>query len=98
VIEPFAPPAVYAQWWAEMEVCSGRTRGDRAVRWYRVETDTGLVIPGLGDRALGFWRPGVIYLAAPAVGWRATVAHEMLHELLRDGSHASPLFETCFTP
>lgn len=82
----FAPPAIYARWWAMIEACSGRTGDFTAVHWYRVP---GAYIPVKGVDASGYWStPGNrIAMAATEVDHGSAVRHEMLHALLGKGGH-----------
>lgn len=89
--ERFAPPAVYARWWAMTEACSGRSGSMRAVDWYRV--------PGSqfmrGDQpAGGYWNryTNRIVLAEVGIEHGPTVRHEMLHALLKAGGHPRSQF------
>lgn len=91
---PFDPPAVFEQWWVEVQAASGIHQRHDRVRWFLVR---GGLFLSEREKALssGRWIPdGRIYLAE---GWErdeANVKHEMLHELLRgDHEHRHPLFE-----
>jgi hypothetical protein len=87
--EPFSPPAIYAEWWGQMESCSGTTGDFSAVRWYTRES---------------FDRPGRIATAdhvtqqvvmLPALVLVANdVRHEMLHLLIKQPGHPEEFFRT----
>ena len=85
-----APPAVYREWWAATEACSG-LRGDfDRVQW--------LVVPGhsfhcSSGQCVGHWEPGhLIYLASDWANHEMVVRHEMLHDLLERSGHPNPPF------
>ena len=87
----FAPPAVYAHWWAMTEACSGRSGDLGAVHWYRV--------PGsqfvLGEQSVGgYWShyANRIVIAEQSIEQGPMVRHEMLHALLQTGKHPRSQF------
>lgn len=98
--EPFDPPASFAGWWHEMEVCSGRSGDWRRVMWFLVDT----LALGSHDK-LGVWaHPHSIYLLRhvavhtdglpPWQPWAQTVVkHEMLHDMA--GPDHGPAFGRC---
>ncbi|MHB0949732.1 MAG: hypothetical protein ACYC3Q_10030 [Gemmatimonadaceae bacterium] len=92
---PFEPPAVYRQWWALTERCSG-LRGDfDAVQWYEIpETSFGTTSEGERVDALWTGAGNRIVLTAAPDGRREgdLVRHEMLHALMRAGGHSRDLF------
>ncbi len=100
------PPAVFSQWWQEVEQCSGVTGVMTRVDWYVVPCTAGeagfkcdVTEDGL---CAGEWRsPHVISLAGPnrffGDGYlddEWTVKHEMLHDLLGTPEHPAA-FTTC---
>lgn len=89
--ERFVPPAVYARWWAMTEACSARSGQLSDINWYRVP-GYGVVLNG--DAAVGFFgvRGNRIVLASEETDAGTTVRHEMLHALLRVGSHPRSQF------
>ena len=89
--ERFAPPAVYARWWAMTEGCSGRTGDLTAVQWYRVP---GTVVWLSGQPEAGYWEShrNRIVLAEEELDNGVTVRHEMLHALLQTASHPRAQF------
>jgi hypothetical protein len=101
-----APPAVFAEWWQEVEQCSGVTGDLSRISWYVVPCEDGEagfkcdVTPN--GLCAGEWRsPHVIELAGPNRIFRQgylddewTVKHEMLHDLLGRADHARA-FKDC---
>ena len=88
---------LYTEWWTKTEACSGRKGDISQVKFYAVDAPDGAI--GLnGARAHGWWvRQGDrIYLPANALGEEWLVRHEMLHALLKRGSHPNEKFvESC---
>jgi hypothetical protein len=88
--QPWEPPAVYREWWAATEACSGLSGDFERVEW--------LVVPGesfecASGRCVGHWEPGHrIYLAGDWTGHEMVVRHEILHELMRRSGHPDPPF------
>lgn len=84
--EPFAPPAIYARWWAMTEACAGRSGDLSRVRWYRAPGSAVLLD---GRPVAGYWsmRRNNIVLADDYLDDGRVVRHEMLHALLRVGGH-----------
>jgi len=89
----FTPPAVYRDWWALTEECSGISGDFSDVTWYRV--------PGVADFAFGDgssvngrWDAlgNRIILAGDAQLAGDLVRHEMLHALLHGGGHPRSAF------
>lgn len=89
--QAFAPPAVYARWWAMTEACSGHSGDFAAVRWYRAP---GFVVTVNGKDASGYWslNRNRIVLTDEIADDGAAVRHEMLHALLRVGDHPRAQF------
>lgn len=82
-----------------VEACTGLEGDYDRIHWFAVEH----LYTGDGGAA-GYWQPSHrIYLEVdgerstdvPRVYWRRVARHEMIHELLQDGSHASPAFRRC---
>jgi hypothetical protein len=94
-----APPSVFAQWWQEVEECSGATGNLSLISWYQVPCksgETGFPCDVAPDGlCAGEWiAPHTIELGGPnrffPVGYQAdewTVKHEMLHDLLDTPDH-----------
>jgi len=89
--QPFAPPAVYARWWAMTEACSGRSGDLGAVRWYSVRGSRFIF---RGQAVAGYWNSSTnrIVLAEDIVEEGDMVRHEMLHALLRRPVHPRSQF------
>ena len=89
--ERFAPPAVYARWWAMTEACSGRSGDLASILWYSVPSPQFMHD---GQEAVGLWesRSNQIVLAKMYIDRGDVVRHEMLHALLRTGSHPRAQF------
>jgi hypothetical protein len=87
----FAPPAIYARWWAMTEACSGQAGDFKAVHWYHV---SGNGFRWQGDMLGGLWLSfgNRIVLADTGVESGPIVRHEMLHALLRTRGHARGQF------
>jgi hypothetical protein len=85
-----SPPAIYREWWAKTEACSGLSADFDRVKWS--------VIPGYGfdcasGTCAGHWEPDHhIYLASDWTGNEMVVRHEMLHDLLNRAGHPDPPF------
>lgn len=89
--EAFAPPTVYARWWAMTEACSGRSADLGAVHWYRVP---GSRFMHGGQPTAGYWNKYTnrIVLAVEGIAQGPIVRHEMLHALLQGGGHPRSQF------
>jgi hypothetical protein len=97
-IAPVAPPAEYAEWYAELRSCLGNAldRPFESIRWYRSAPGATLTDPRTGEVLAGFWTArgtaiivGAAYAADPAV-----VKHELLHYLRAAGDHRDPEFRS----
>jgi len=83
---PMSPPALYREWWAKTEACSGRTGNFERLRWSVIE---GHSFPCSSGECAGHWRTDHhIYLAGDWVMDEMVVRHEMLHDLPRSASAA----------
>ena len=90
--ERFDPPAIYQQWWALTEQCSGRSGSLAAIAWYYVpDAET---IPHETGPVAGWWSASgnKIVFAGDARFHGDMVRHEMLHALLRHGGHPRDRF------
>ncbi|HUQ20877.1 MAG TPA: hypothetical protein VM099_14765 [Gemmatimonadaceae bacterium] len=85
--EPFAPPPVYARWWAMTESCSGLTGSLANVSFYTVRGSTTLMLEG--KQVIGYWSAGTnrIVIAEGAMLGGGYVRHEMLHALKQKAGH-----------
>jgi hypothetical protein len=85
-----APPAVYREWWAKTEACSGLSGDYERVQWSVVP---GHSFPCRSGQCAGHWEPSHhIYLSADWTTNEMVVRHEMLHDLLNQGGHPDPPF------
>lgn len=84
-------PAVYRDWWAKTEACSGIRADFERIRWYRIE-GTDFECPS--GRCAGRWqRDGRIILAEDWTLNELVVRHEMLHALIGEPGHPEGLFD-----
>lgn len=90
--EPFDPPAVYQQWWALTQECSGLSGSMGGISWYHVPGAR--TIAHSSGPVTGWWSSSgnKIVLAGDARLWGDIVRHEMLHALLARGGHPRSLF------
>jgi len=87
---PMDPPAIYREWWARTESCSGLTADFDRVRWSVIP---GYSFPCASGHCAGHWEPShEIYLAGDWTMNEMVVRHEMLHDLLQRGGHPNPPF------
>lgn len=86
---PEAPPAIYRQWYAETEACSGLTGDFDRIQWqHEYDIRNGDITYG------GYWvHPHTIIIRDDfaLVAWK--VKHEMMHELLQHSGHPALYFE-----
>ena len=91
--EPFTPPAVYREWWALTEACSGLQGDFTRIAWFRVPgaesipLADGTLVNGRWDRV-----SNRIVLAEESERFGDLVRHEMLHALLQGGGHPRDAF------
>lgn len=89
------PPAVYSEWYREMEVCVGLAGTFALVRWFAVPGEHWWD-PLRQQYATGTWRaPHDIYIAASHALDALVVKHEAIHDLLRGGDADDPAFRRC---
>ena len=87
---PMSPPAVYREWWAKTEACSGLRGNFDRVKWSVVP---GHSFPCSSGRCAGHWEPDhEVFLAEEWVMNEMVVRHEMLHDLLERSGHPDPPF------
>ena len=87
---PMSPPAVYREWWARTEACSGLRADFERVQWSMVPGNS---FPCASGKCAGHWEPGHrIYLAEDWTTNEMVVRHEMLHDLLDRSGHPDPPF------
>jgi hypothetical protein len=88
--QPLDPPAVYREWWAKTEACSGRRGFFDRVQWSVVE---GRSFPCSSGQCAGHWNTNHhIFLASEWAMDEMVVRHEMLHDLLGRPGHPDPPF------
>ncbi len=87
---PLEPPAVYQEWWAKTEACSGRTGNFNRISWSMIE---GYSFPCSSGECAGHWRTNHhIFIAGDWVMDEMVVRHEMLHDILDRTGHPDPPF------
>lgn len=90
--EPMEPPALYREWWARTQACSGIEGNFDRIRWWVVEGD-GFECPS--GQCAGRWNDDHdIYIASDYVSNEMVVRHEMLHDLIGRPGHPDPPFGT----
>jgi len=90
--QPMVAPDMYARWWAQTEACSGRKGIIRRVSWFVVPNSEFFWYDGGTYDGYWFRYHHQIILASASVPDSAVVRHEMLHDLLDDGSHPREYF------
>lgn len=79
--EPFEPPLVYRDWYAQVEACAERTGDFGRIRWYLVP-GTGWYSERHGTYVNGLWTSGhKIYVAESYVFYEPLIKEEMVHDL-----------------
>ncbi len=91
----FEPEPLFAEWWAQMEGCSGQTGDYTSIHWYVVPGEEPFIAPPLGKTVIGYWDPddNRIVLLQYVPSRSALVRHEMLHALIRRGDHPPAFFQ-----
>ena len=90
--EPFTPPAVYREWWALTEACSGLQGDFTRIAWFRVPGAESFPLRD-GTLVNGCWDgSNRIVLAGQSERFGDLVRHEMLHALLQSGGHPRDAF------
>jgi len=85
----------YAQWYAEVEACTGVTGDFASVRWFAVPHEQWWD-PIWEQYTTGTWRePHDIYIADGRRETQSLVRHEMVHDVLQGGLTYDPRFERC---
>ena len=88
--QPLDPPAIYREWWAKTEACSGRTGNFDRLRWSTIE---GFSFPCSSGQCAGHWSTTHhIFLATEWQMDEMVVRHEMLHDLVGRPGHPDPPF------
>ena len=91
---PIVAPAVYRDWAARTEACSGLRANFSTVQWYVVPgVDT---FPTEGGEKVGMWvstgETDRIVIAGNYQNHEMVVSHELLHHLLKHEGHPSEYF------
>jgi hypothetical protein len=87
---PLDPPAVYRDWWAKTQACSGLSGNFERVRWSVIEGSSFSCSSG---QCAGHWRSDHhIFLAGDWSMDEMVVRHEMLHDLIGRPGHPAPPF------
>jgi hypothetical protein len=87
---PMDAPAMYREWWAKTEACSGLSGDFDQIEW--------LVVPGSGfpcssGQCAGHWESKHrIFIAGDWTKNEMVVRHEMLHDLIGRPGHPNPPF------
>jgi hypothetical protein len=91
--EEFTAPTVYQLWWHLTEQCSGLTGDFSAITWYRVPNADEIPL-GDGSPVNGRWDAAEnrIVLGGDEQWDGDLVRHEMLHALLKSGTHPRASF------
>jgi hypothetical protein len=92
----FEPPAIYSEWWALVEACTGRSGALAEISWYHAADPSGLLYGGREYGGLYFSDGHRILLDRQLMFDGSTVRHEMIHALAAPNGHPSALFhESC---
>jgi hypothetical protein len=92
---PGDPLEVYAEWYADVEACTGVEGDFDQIRWFRVPHERWWD-PVWKQYAIGTWRaPHDIYLAEPRIDDEQVVKHEMVHDVLGGGLTYDDRFLDC---
>src|SRR5260221_14753061 len=82
---PFQPPAVYREWWAKTQACSGRKADFNRIRWALVPGNS---FPCKSGQCVGHWESnGEIWIASDWKDNEMVVRHEILHALIGEPGH-----------
>lgn len=101
----FAPPTLYAKWWAETERCLGVQADLARVGWAVMEDDSlgafwAYESDGRGHKqrvlAAGLWvAPHLIIVSRSHLETEIVVRHEMIHDLLQSPEHGEAFPHRC---
>jgi hypothetical protein len=87
---PLDPPAVYQEWWAKTEACSGLSGDYSRLTWSVIEGSSFSCSSG---QCAGHWsKDHHIFLAGAWAMDEMVVRHEMLHDLIGRPGHPAPPF------
>lgn len=76
-----APP-IYAEWYHQLEQCSGLKGDYKALDFYAAGSSF-----HNGHHFNGYWELGSIVIMPAKLNDRATVMHEMMHDLTKSTAH-----------
>jgi hypothetical protein len=86
----FDPPAIYREWWQQVESCSGKSGDFETVRWFeRTFSD---FLPGTTAGAVSDYATQVIVVAGNRKLEANIIRHEALHLLLKTPGHPAEYF------
>lgn len=91
-------PQEYLDWFSDVATCMGRPQDATAARFSVIRWYEGVEIrnPTEGKFALGLWvEPHKITVRTDMAETDYVIKHELVHELLRDGSHEQRYFKEC---
>jgi hypothetical protein len=91
-VRAFTPPAVYTQWWGQVETCAARTADFSRVRWFELPNAPYLTYRGVEYDGY-WWSTHWILLAGDWEQKALIVRHEMLHDVLGTGHHPAEFFQ-----
>lgn len=92
----FTPEAVFADWWREMEICSGKTASYAAVEWYVVPGEEPFNVSTHQGPVVGYWDPGanrIVVLEYLPNRRAPVIRHEALHAITKRLDHPSEFFQ-----
>jgi len=93
---PFDAPALYREWWSQVESCARRTGAFDRVDWQQVADDPDGTFPCGRRRCSGAWKaPHTIYVAESHMWSQPLVKHEMVHDLIQSPNHLDQAFYSC---
>lgn len=89
------PTAIERGWWSEVAACMGIPEPpiERVTFWI---VRAGHSFDSPDGHRRGWWEPAhTIYLTSAWWADESLVKHEMVHDMLQTGGHASPAFDRC---
>ena len=82
------PPAIYRQWYAEIEACSGINGNFDNIQWF---SKPDVTVAGKGY--YGYWyTDNRIVIRSDLVDYKRLIQHEEMHSLLWSGQHPQEYF------
>ena len=98
----FDPPAIFKQYWAQVEECSGVTGDFSQVKWMYTGSPIAVYSDGLTSYGDAMWDMAsntIVFVQSQyivAMADSGLVRHEMLHALLHDPTHQAWVKARCF--